>query len=156
MLVEIAPGPASIGTASGVIAMSSFVAASCVSSLVCFTGERRARNISSAINISTTLPAILNAGNVIPKKRNRAWPVITNTIKIAAAMTHARRAMRMRDSGESFGVMAKKTGTVAIGSMITKSEVAESRIYLRISILFRCDRARRQDRIRHAVDNFLI
>jgi len=46
--VEIAPGPASIGTASGVMAMSIFCAAASVSSCVSCVRERCALSMSSA------------------------------------------------------------------------------------------------------------
>ena len=56
--VEIAPGPASIGTPSGVMAMSSLAAPAATSSSVYFAVERLAYNISSAIRSSRMLPAI--------------------------------------------------------------------------------------------------
>jgi hypothetical protein len=50
MTVEMAPGPASMGMASGVTAMSFFSMPALVSSLVCCTRERWARSMSSAIS----------------------------------------------------------------------------------------------------------
>ena len=56
--VEMAPGPASIGTASGVMAMSFFSTPAAVSSRVSCTRERWARSMSSATSSSTMLAAI--------------------------------------------------------------------------------------------------
>ena len=67
MAVEIAPGPASIGMASGVMAMSVFSAPAAVSSEVSCTRERCARNMSSATSSRTMLAAIWKAGMVMPR-----------------------------------------------------------------------------------------
>ena len=66
--VEIAPGPASMGTPSGVTAISSLLIPARVSSTVSCTADRRARSMSSAISRRTMLPAILKAGRLIPRR----------------------------------------------------------------------------------------
>jgi len=52
-----------------------------------------------------------------------------NNSMTPAATQHASRAVRMRCSAESFGVMARNAGTTARGSTITKSELAASKMY---------------------------
>src|SRR3954454_4376309 len=112
--------------------------------------------MSSATNSRMMLPAILNAGRVMPKKRKIAWPVRTKIIRTHAAMMQASRDMRMRASGPSFGVIARKAGTVAIGSMITNSDSPESTMYLSRSIGFGRFHARREDRVRHSMHDFFV
>src|ERR1043165_9624273 len=112
--------------------------------------------MSSATSRRMMLPAILKAGSVMPRKRKIAWPVRTKMISTHAAMMQARRAIRMRASGPSFGVIARNAGTVAIGSMITKSDAPESTIYLSSSIGFGRFHARRENCVRHAVHDFLV
>src|SRR4051812_49983606 len=75
-------------------------------------------------------------------------------IRMHAAMMHASRAMRMRASGPSFGVIARKAGTVAIGSMITKSDAPDNSMYLSSSIRRGGFDTRRENGVFHAVNNF--
>src|SRR4051812_3725369 len=77
-------------------------------------------------------------------------------IRMHAAMMHASRAMRMRASGPSFGVIARKAGTVAIGSMITKSDAPDNSMYLSRSIRRGGFDTRRENGVFHAVNNFFI
>ena len=46
-----------------------------------------------------------------------------------AITQQASRAVWIRCSCDSFGVMAKKAGTVAIGSTMTKSELIARKVY---------------------------
>ena len=72
--VEMAPGPDSIGIASGVTAMSVFATPAAVSSEVSCTRERCARNMSSATSSSTMLAASWKAGIVMPRNLNIHFP----------------------------------------------------------------------------------
>ena len=58
-----------------------------------------------------------------------SWPATENNRRTPAVTQHASRAVRMRCSAVSFGVMARNAGTTASGSTITKSELAASKIY---------------------------
>src|ERR1700733_4413427 len=57
------------------------------------------------------------------------FPAVANTSNTAAVTQQARRAVRMRCSGVSVGVIARNDGMAASGSTITKSELAASRMY---------------------------
>src|SRR2546428_50160 len=65
----------------------------------------------------------------MPKKLKMSFPVVAKINKMIAAIMQAMRAIRMRSCGESLGVIARKAGTIAIGSRITNSELAASRTY---------------------------
>src|SRR5260221_685389 len=66
---------------------------------------------------------------VMPRNLKIHLPAMANVSSTPAMTPQASRAMRMRDSGESCGVMAMNAGTVASGSTITNNELAASRIY---------------------------
>ena len=53
---------------------------------------------------------------------------MANASSTPAATQQASRAILMRCSGVSVGVIARNAGTVASGSTITKSELAASRM----------------------------
>src|SRR5689334_21384809 len=129
MIVEIAAGPASIGTASGVIAMSSFAAPSAVSAAVSSTGDRCALSISNATSNRTSAPATCTAASVMPSSENNHWPASAKPPKIAKATRQATRAMRSRWMSVQREVMARKAGTVARGSTMTKRELKASTPY---------------------------
>src|SRR5689334_2912645 len=129
MIVEIAAGPASIGTASGVIAMSSFAAPSAVSAAVSSTGDRCALSISNATSNRTSAPATCTAASVMPSSENNHWPASAKPPKIAKATRQATRAMRSRWMSVQREVIARKAGTVAMGSTMTKRELKASTPY---------------------------
>ena len=66
MTVEIDPGPASMGTPSGMMPTSSFSMACWVSDAVSLVCDRRACTMSSPMRIMINPPAMRNAGRVIP------------------------------------------------------------------------------------------
>ncbi len=78
---------------------------------------------------STMLAAIWNAGMVMPRSLKIHLPASANTINTPALTQQASRAILMRCSGVSVGVIARNAGTVARGSIITNSELAASSIY---------------------------
>ena len=65
----------------------------------------------------------------MPKNLKMSFPDVAKINKMIAATRQATRAMRMRCGGVSFGVIARNAGTVAIGSIITNSELTASRMY---------------------------
>ena len=93
-----------------------------------------------AMSNRTMLPAILKAERVIPRKLKMAWPIKTKKTSTPAATRLASRAMRTRSATVLLGVMAKKAGTLAIGSIMTKSDVAASNVYSRRLISCSCER----------------
>ena len=121
MTVEIAPGPASIGMASGVTATSSFAcpseisaAPSCVDRLPC--------NMSMATSHRMRPPAIRKAGMVMPNSPKMRLPASANTTRIIAAATQARRAVTRRCAGLCPCVMTRYVGTTAIGSTMKSTD----------------------------------
>src|SRR6266550_2611570 len=99
MTVEMAPGPASIGTPSGMIPMSSFSMPSAVSTAVSRCWLRRACTMSSAFRPISTPPAILNAPIVIPKILKIMLPPSANAISVIAQVHAPRRASTRRCCG---------------------------------------------------------
>ena len=98
MTVEMAPGPASIGIASGVMATSSFAVASVISAVPSWV-ERWPCSMSIATTHRIKPPAIRNAGIVMPNSPKIARPIAANvTSRIVAAM-HDRRAVTRRCAG---------------------------------------------------------
>lgn len=81
--------------------------------------------MSSAIISSTALPAIWNAGKVMPRYRKIHCPTNAKRMSTAAATAHAMPAVRIRSAGVSRGVIARNSGTRAIGSVITNREPSE-------------------------------
>src|SRR5438034_318475 len=65
----------------------------------------------------------------MPRNLKIHCPAAAKTIRTPAMTQQARRAMRIRCSGVSAGVMARKAGTVANGSTMTKRELAASSVY---------------------------
>src|ERR1043166_5210524 len=159
--VEIAPGPASIGTARGVMAISVFFMPASVSSSVSRTRERSARNMSSATSNSTMLPAIWNAGKVMPRTRKIKSPARANVTRMPALTKQASCAIFVRCCGVSLGVMARKAGTTPSGSMMAKSDVVARRMN---SIVFMpavgrgrpSGRTGRENRLAHPVNYFFV
>src|SRR2546428_6186863 len=99
----------------------------------------------------------------MPKKLKMSFPVVAKINRIIAEITQAMRAMRMRSRGESLGVIARKAGTIAIGSIITNSELAASRTYscrvMRVPERPRQARLRRAGReygVAHAMNDFFV
>ena len=119
---EIAPGPANIGTPSGVTAISSLATPASTSSSVSRAAVRRACSMSMAIINRSTLPAIWNAGKVTPNSLKIHGPVKTNSVSTAAAAAQASRAIRICAPRESLAVMVTNAGTTASGSTIANSE----------------------------------
>src|SRR5512146_1535614 len=85
--------------------------------------------MSSDTNNKTSAPATWTAGSVMPSSENSDWPTRANPIKIPIITTQAVRAIRSRWFRVSLAVMARKAGTVAMGSTITKSELKASAAY---------------------------
>ena len=102
------------------------------------------------------LPAILNEESVIPNSRKIRSPTTAKKIRMAVATQQAKAAMRARCCGESFGVMARKAGMSAIGSMMTKRELPARRTYSSKLWLGEFMRTRRQNRFAHAMDDLLV
>src|SRR5215831_2731569 len=125
----MAAGPASIGTASGVIAISSLLLPAAVSSAVSWTADRCARNISSATKSKTSAPATWMAGNVIPKRLNNVCPTSAKLVRSPTITRQATRAIRSRCATVSRDVIATKAGTAATGSTITKRELKANNAY---------------------------
>jgi hypothetical protein len=127
MTVEMAPGPARRGTPSGVTETSSLATPSRSSSSVSFILPRSACRLSKAMRRRIRPPATRNEGSEMPKTVKMWVPKAANTARIPPQTRQPRRAMRIRDSAESVGVMAKKTGTAATGLMMAKSGTPVSR-----------------------------
>src|SRR5438552_8404896 len=120
--------------------------------------------MSSATSNKTMLAANWKAGMVMPRNLKIHLPATAKTINTPAITQQARPAMRTRCSGVSVGVMARKAGTVASGSTMTKSELAARRTYsaswwlkeliwLNVKSL---NRAGGEDSISHAVNDFFV
>ena len=77
------------------------------------------------------LPAIWNAGIVMPRRSSSPCPRAANAMRTSVATRHARRAVRIRACGPSRAVIARNDGTSAIGSTITNSEEKARRRYSR-------------------------
>ena len=76
------------------------------------------------------LAASWKAGIVMPRNLKTHFPAMAKASNTPAATQQASRAILIRCSGVSVGVMARNAGTAASGSTITKSELAASRMYL--------------------------
>jgi hypothetical protein len=124
VMVAIAPGPASIGMPSGMIAASSLTTPSLSSSGLVRTRERCARSISSAIENSRIPPAILNAPSVMPNSLKMNPPAAANTISVVAIVTDALSAVCRFLAGESPCVIDRNIGITANGS--TTKKIAEN------------------------------
>src|SRR5262249_50331670 len=106
----------------------------------------------------------------MPRKRKTRLPANENTSSNPMATEHAVRAMRMRCAGGSCAVIARNAGTVAMGSMITNSELSASRLYSSSDTgggwprgrwsgkpsLAGSHGTRRKDRVTHAVDDLFV
>jgi hypothetical protein len=68
-------------------------------------------------------PAILNAGNVIPKTLKTRLPVSANEVSTTKQVNAARRAAWRREGWSSSAVMVRKAGITAKGSTRKKIEV---------------------------------
>ncbi len=75
------------------------------------------------------LAAIWKAGMVMPRYLKIHLPAAENPMRTPAVIQQAKRAILMRCSGESVGVIARKAGTVASGSTMTKSELEARKMY---------------------------
>ena len=106
MTVEIAPGPASIGMASGVSATSSLAVPSATSSRPSCV-RRSPCSMSSATNQRMSPPAVRNAGRVMPSTENSAVPVAANAIRSSDIAMHARRAVLRRSAAVSACVITR-------------------------------------------------
>ena len=67
-------------------------------------------------------PAIWKAGSVIPKSEKIAPPVAANRVRIRAAASEARNAIRRRSPGDRPAVMDTKIGAASIGLITEKSD----------------------------------
>ena len=123
MTVEIAPGPASIGTPSGMMPMSSFWIPSAVSIGVSRCWLRRAWTMSRAFRPMSTPPAILNAPIVIPKILKIRLPPSANAMSVIAQVHAPRRASTRRCAGASRAVIARNVGMTANGSTMNRIDV---------------------------------
>src|SRR2546425_11413801 len=123
MTVEMAPGPASIGTPSGMMPTSSFSMPSACSAGVSFCWLRRACTMSSAFSPIRIPPAILNAPIVMPNSRKIRPPPSANAVRVIAHVHAPRRAIAPRTSGVSRAVIARKLGTAVSGSTMNSTEV---------------------------------
>src|SRR5215475_1977111 len=65
----------------------------------------------------------------MPRNLKIHLPAIAKTTRTPAITQQANPAIRIRASGVSVGVIARKAGTVASGSMITKSELEARKMY---------------------------
>ena len=131
MTVAIAPGPASIGTAIGTIATSSFSDDSACSSGVERVREGCARIMSTAMRSSMIPPAILNAPREIPNILKMRPPASENTDRKKNANTAARRAISFFLATGSSDVIARKIGTAANGSTTNSTAVNATAANLR-------------------------
>lgn len=133
--VEIAPGPASMGTPSGVTPTSSFCCPSLSSASLSWVPDRRASSISMATKKRSTPPAILNAGSVIPKTLKIRLPARAKPLNTAKHVQEACLAAARLRSSRSPAVSARKEGTVASGSTMKKIELrATSENWINASI----------------------
>src|SRR5947208_6087538 len=123
MTVEMAPGPASIGTPSGMMPTSSYWLPSAWSAGVSFCWRRRAWTMSSAFRPIRIPPAILNAPIVMPNSRKIRPPPSANAVSVIAHVQAPRRAIARRTSGVSRAVIARKLGTAVSGSTMNSTEV---------------------------------
>src|SRR6266699_1111854 len=105
--VEIAPGPASIGTPSGMMPISSFWIPSAVSTGVSRWRLRRAWTMSRAFRPMSTPPAILNAPIVMPKILKIMLPPRANAMSVFVQVHAPRRAnapVRPRQESDRHGL----------------------------------------------------
>src|SRR5256712_26839 len=123
MTVEMAPGPASIGTPSGMMPTSSFSMPSACSAGVSFCWLRRACTMSSALSPIKIPPAILNAPIVMPNSRKIRPPPSADAVSVIAHVQAPRRAIARRTAGGSRAVIARKLGTAVSGSTMNSTEV---------------------------------
>jgi hypothetical protein len=82
-----------------------------------------------ATSSSTRLAASWKAGMVMPRNLKIHFPAEAKTTNTPAVTRQAIRAILIRCSGVSWGVMARKASTVATGSTITNNELAAKRMY---------------------------
>src|SRR2546422_10613621 len=122
MTVEMAPGPASIGTPSGMMPTSSFSMPSACSAGVSFCWLRRACTMSSALSPIRIPPAILNAPIVMPNSRKIRPPPSANAVSVIAHVQAPRRAIARRTAGGSRAVIARKLGTAVSGATMNSTE----------------------------------
>src|SRR4030095_8416025 len=85
--------------------------------------------MSKATSSSTSAPATCTAASVIPSRENNHRPARANPLRIRTATRQAVRAIRNRWGSVYRDVMARKAGTVAMGSTITKRELNASTPY---------------------------
>src|SRR6266404_3972507 len=109
--------------------------------------------MSTATSNRTMLAASWKAGMVMPRNLKIHLPAAAKMMSTPAMTQQARRAMRIRSWGVSEGVMARKAGTVASGSTITKRELVANKIYSGRVI---SAGAGRKDGVGHAVDDFFV
>src|SRR5437899_13111728 len=99
---------------------------------------------------------------VIPRYLKIHLPADAKPINTPAVTRQASRAILVRCSGVSVGVMARKAGTVATGSMITRSELEARKMYSARFIpdlffrRFGRQRARSEDGFSHSVNNLFV
>jgi hypothetical protein len=107
--VVIAPGPASVGSPSGMMPMSSFPwsTTSTASCIVVFTPERRACSMSAPMPRKMIPPAMRKAGVVIPYSRMIQLPSAVNAISTRTAVITARRRVWLRRSAGRSEVIAR-------------------------------------------------
>ncbi len=100
IVVEIAPGPESNGTASGTTAMLSLSSASFASSGVCRSPLVAACIIDMASNSMRIAPPTLNEAMVMPKNPRRCSPTTAEAVRTTATEMLATRAMRFLSATE--------------------------------------------------------
>src|SRR3989441_606352 len=137
MTVEMAPGPASSGTPSGMMPTSSFAIPSACSAGVSRCWLRRACTMSSAFRPIRIPPAILNAPIVMPNSRKIRPPPSANAVSVIAQVHAPRRAIARRTSGVSRAVIARKLGTAVSGSTMNRTEVKIRNSSCRVFIIGR-------------------
>src|SRR5512135_61987 len=126
MVVPIAPGPASSGTASGTTPESSPACSSSASAADWRTPPTRAFSIASAIS-STSPPPTLKAGRLAPIRRSSASPKSAEPASTPNTVSVMTRASAIRSADERAAVMPTKIGTARNGSSTAVSVTAKRR-----------------------------
>ena len=116
MVVLIAPGPASSGTASGTTPDSSPLCSSLASSCDWRTPPAWAFSIASAIRSSTRPPPTRNAGRLAPTSCSNCSPTSAEIASTANTVTVTTRTRRARSASLRAAVRARKIGTARNGS----------------------------------------
>ena len=128
IVVPMAPGPASKGTASGTTPLSSPDSSSSASSRDWRSPPAWAFSIASAMRSSTRPPPTWNAGRLAPRNLSSASPKIAAPASTTKTVRMTALASRLREAASREAATLRKIGTARNGSS-TAVSVAMKRRY---------------------------